>query len=231
MYIRECILLNQNLYLFKLILFCSLIYKFHLQFLNKMNLYYPLSLTLYNDNILLITDQKILFLDSSLNNIMINYTLDEYQKLNLTLSEKALACQYPIEYEGYIITFINDYLFLFDKEGDKLFEKNLTKEFIEIPYYDLLPIKKTNNYLYYIISYTIYNKTNDIPSQIKIFYYSIDINNGNITLEKEKTFDKTECKISKTISCQIMNSINKNDILTCFLVVFIQGKYILFLLI
>ena len=144
MYIREDIFLNQNLYLFRLILFCSLICKFHFIFLNKMILYYPLSLTLYNDNILLITDQKILFLDSSLNNIMINYTLDEYQKLNLTLSEKALACQYPIEYEGYIITFINDYLFLFDKEGDKLFEKNLTKEFIEIPYYDLLPIKKTN---------------------------------------------------------------------------------------
>ena len=65
MYIREWIFLNQNLYLFKLILFCSLINKFHLIFLNKMNLQYPLSLTLYNDNILLITDQKILFLDSS----------------------------------------------------------------------------------------------------------------------------------------------------------------------
>jgi hypothetical protein len=155
---------------------------------------------------------------------MINYTLEEYQKLNSTLSEKALACQYPIEYEGYIITFINDYLFLFDKEGDKLFEKNLTKEFIEIPYYDLLPIKKTNNYLYYIISYTIYNKTNEIPSQIKIFYYSIDINNGNITLEKEKTFGKAECRMSNTISCQIMNSNNKTNILTCFFGCYFPSK-------
>ena len=217
MYIREYIFLNQNLYLFKLILFCSLIYKFHLQFLNKMNLYYPISLTLYNDNILLITDQKIFFLDSSLNNIMINYTLEEYQKLNSTLSEKALACQYPIEYEGYIITFINDYLFLFDKEGDKLIEKNLTKEFNEIPYYDFLPIIKANNYLYYVISYTTYNIVKQITSShIRIFYYSIDIDNGNINLEKEKTFNKTGCRISKTISCQIMNSTNKRNILTCF---------------
>ena len=224
MYIKEDIFLNQNLYLFKLILFFTLIYKFHLQFLNKMILYFPYSLTLYNDSILLITDRKILFLDSSLNNIMINYTLEEYQKLNSRLSEKTIACQYPIEYEGYIIAFINDYLFLFNKEGDKLFEKNLTEEFNEIPYYDLLPIKKINNYLYYVISYTIYNKTNEIKSQIKIFYYSIDINNGNITLEKEKTFGKAECRMSSTISCQIMNSNNKTNILTCFFGCYFPSK-------
>ena len=217
MYIREDIFLNQNLYLFRLILFCSLICKFHLIFLNKTILYYPLSLTLYNDNILLITDQKILFLDSSLNNIIVNYTLEEYQKLNLTLSEKALACQYPIEYDGYIFTFINDYLFLFNKEGDKLFEKNLTEQFKEIPYYDLLPIIRVNNYLYYVISYTNYKTENQIPSsQIKIFYYRINIDNGDINLEKEKTFNKTWCKISNNISCQIMNSTNKSNILTCF---------------
>ena len=225
MCIRECIFLNQNLYLFKLILFCSLINKFHLIFLNKMNLQYPLSLTLYNDNILLITDQKILFLDSSLNNIITNYTLEEYQKLNSTLSEKALACQYPIEYEGYIITFINDYLFLFNKEGDKLFEKNLTEQFNEIPYYDLLPILKANNYLYYVISYTSSKIENQVTSsQIKIFYNRINIDNGDINLEKEKTFNKTGCKISKNISCQIMNSANKSIILTCFFSCFYPTK-------
>ena len=227
MFIREVIFLNKNLFVnvFKLILFLSLANEFHLHILNKMVLYYPYSLTLYNDNILLITDQKILFLDSSLNNILINYTLEEYQKVNLTLSEKTFAYQYPLEYGGYIIAFICDYLFLFDIEGDKLFqEKNLTEQFNEIPYYDLLPVIKTSDPLYYIISYTIYKKAEEIPSQIKIFYYSIDVNNGNITLEKEKTYYKAGCRISKTIACQIMNSNNKSNILTCFFGCYFPGK-------
>ena len=71
------------------------------------DLKYPVSLTLYNDNILLISKDKITFYDSSLENIIKQHNISEKVE-NYEKSVKTSACQYPQEFNSYILVFNKD---------------------------------------------------------------------------------------------------------------------------
>ena len=175
------------------------------------DLKYPVSLTLYNDNILLISKDKITFYDSSLENIIKQHNISEKVE-NYEKSVKTSACQYPQEFNSYILVFNKDQLYFFDKEGNKMFKNNFTLELGNIEYYELIPIKKVLNELYYIIVYT-----NSVI--VKFLYYSFNIekNENFLFLERDFTpkFDQDYGNIGSTISCTILKTLDNENVLTC----------------
>ena len=179
---------------------------------------YPFSLTLYNENILLITKQNIIFYDNSFNSIIKMYNLSESEMAqNIIGTYKTMACQYPIEHYSYILVFVMDQLYFFDQYGNKLQKQNFTIEFSSQNYYEIIPIKSLLNELYYIISLT----TKESPFAIKLFYYKMNINTGENKLIEEKVYTplniygKAIISISDNAPCLLMNSKEINNILTC----------------
>ena len=179
---------------------------------------YPVTLTLSNNDILLITRDEIIFYDSSFNEIK-KYELEDDEKANnINSNYKTTACQYSEEYRNYILVFSNDYLFVFDENGEKLCKNNLSEELKNYSYYDLTPYKKVENELFYIIS----SSTQIKPFQLNISYYKINNENCGNFLILRKIYSQTlipnykEISISKNVICQIMNSNIKNNILSCF---------------
>ena len=136
---------NNNLNII-IILFLSFLVKIKSTIIT--DAYYPVSLTLYNDNILLITNNKIIFYDDSLNSIIKSYNLSESEiATDFKETYKSMACQYPLVYNCYILVLVKDQLYFFDKDGNKLQKENFTSEFEEQNYYEVIPIKKMENEL------------------------------------------------------------------------------------
>ena len=178
---------------------------------------YPFSLTLYNENILLISNLYIIFYDNSFNSIIKIYNLSESEMVKGLLDTyKTMACQYPIEHNSYILALVMDQLYFFDKNGNKLQKKNFTIEFSSQKYYEIIPIKYLDEELYYIISLT----TKESPYVIKLFYYKKNINTGENKLILEKVYTPLDIygraiiSISDNAACLLMNSNETNNILT-----------------
>jgi hypothetical protein len=129
-----------------------------------------------------------------------------------------MACQYPQEYKSYILVFVKDQLYFFDKDGNKKAKENFTSLFKDQPYYEIIPIKNNENNLYYIISFTI--KTT--PINIKFFYYKMNIDTKENFLIFEKEYipltiaNANFNRITENAPCVLMNSDVQNNILTCF---------------
>jgi len=181
---------------------------------------FPVVLTLYNYNILLVTNEEIILYDSQLDNILNNYTIEESIRPSETDETlKTMAYQYKNIYENYILVFVKDYLFIFDKEGNNKCEIDLTEYFCNITLYDVTLIKKLDDDLEFVISYTNKNPSNLF--EIVLYYFSINIR----TCEKKSILNKYNItalqginfySISENVSCQLMNSSSKNNILVCF---------------
>ena len=119
---------------------------------------FPVTLTLYDYNILLITNEEIILYDSKLENKLNNYTIEESIRPSVVEDTiKTMAYQYKTIYENYILVFVSDHLFIFDKGGNNKCEIDLTEYFENITIYDVTPIKKVDQYLYYVISITSKN--------------------------------------------------------------------------
>ena len=203
-------------------------YKYTVNLIIFLNIYFahsqstiaklPVAFTLYNDNILLVNQDEIVFYDPSLTNKIKNYTLEENERAeNILMTVKTIACQYPKLYDYYIILFVKDHLFLFDKDGNKLTKIDMTSTFSKRTIYEIEPIRKKNNYLFYIIS-----MTNSSPYQLIIYYYKIHIGTFNNILIQKKEYNITSGSgfqingISDNVSCRLMHSNTKKNILACF---------------
>ena len=206
---------NNNLNII-IILFLSFLVKIKSTIIT--DTYYPVSLPLYNDNILLIANNKIIFYDDSLNSIIKSYNLSESEiATDFKETYKSMACQYPLVYNCYILVLVKDQLYFFDKDGNKLQKENFTSEFEEQNYYEVIPIKKIENELYYIFTFN----TKSYPYYIKFFYYKMNINTGKNNLIIEKIYTPLTIsgneisRISTNSACVLMNSNEANDIFTC----------------
>ena len=133
---------------------------------------YPYSITLANDNIFLIQKTGIDIYDKSLNklNQIIEFSGKE------EISEENFA-KIAIKYnEKYILSIINDKLFIFNNEGKLLYkdkEKINVNQIIDS--YSLTFIHSTNDACYYVIGYF------DANSYLNLYVYGYD-NKKNYTL-------------------------------------------------
>ena len=138
------IFLHNFHFLFKIILFFTFLKRFFTQF------FYPHSITLLNGNILIIYQDGIKIYDSSME-IVIN-TTEEFS-MNDTINSndiynKIIISRFSEDEYGYIISIINDKLYIFAFDGTLLF-KSETK--LKGEYYSIIPIKGNQNNSIYMI--------------------------------------------------------------------------------
>ena len=114
---------------------------------------FPYSLTLANGNIFVIHQKGISICNYRLDTIIENITIfseDEEIKTEESLSKITTAFD-----NGYIISIINDKIYIFDENGAFIYSD--TKSILETgetaEYYTLVPIKKQIDYYHYIIGY------------------------------------------------------------------------------
>ena len=179
------------------------------QLINKINSYvhfkYPYGITLTNQNVFIVHQLGIDIIDAQFTKIIKNVlTFSEEEKIKTENELSKIEIKYK---DGYILSLINDKIYIFNNTGDflnKSDDKITEDESIE--YYTLVPIEKvytgiyyfligffdTNNYLN--LNYYKYNIQNNI---IKRIHQKVDIrfkNNNNYYFQFK----------NKGLSCEYM---------------------------
>ena len=210
----EKFLYNYNSYLFIIIILISLIF-FCKNEIRKVNMIYPLSLTLLDKTNLLICNNGIHFYNE-------DFTIeDSEKKQEITIEyqdlDKIEMTQFSSDDGGYILVTVQNILYIFDNNKKLKKNYNLTEE-INSDQYQLIPYKKdNNNILYFIISY--------IESlQIVLSIFQFDLNNldSDFIINKKSytpVHNDGYLNLINSLSCTFMSysSSEINNILTCFM--------------
>ena len=184
--------------------------------LNSYGMKYAKTLKLYNGYIVTAGDMGIQIYDST-GLISINNYTDITDKIN---SEEdgyfTTLVQFPKVYNGLLIVFIINTMYIFDSEANFKFKKKLNDIIIssELKFYSIVPyIYKDGNY-HIILGYI------NTSVKIKLEYYLIDVESESITLENYYSFDQDDYlkdfSFNYGVSCQIMDHQEYRKILTCF---------------
>ena len=182
---------------------------------------FPYSLTLSNGNIFVIHQKGVTICDNLLNSILLNvitFSEDEEIKTEDSLSKITTAFQY-----GYIISLINDKVYIFDQYGASIFNDTeiVLKGQETAEYYTIAPIKKDNSYYHYVIGY-IHDK------KIYLLYYKYYFYGKSNTCTSYLIKNHDYCNdygtplnsydiINKGLSCQYMEDDRHYKPLVCFL--------------
>ena len=169
---------------------------------------YARSLKLYCGNIIVVGDTKINTYDSTLTNLLFNYTITGQSMTNSADAKYTALAQFPLSSNGLVVITVLNILYIFDSQGSYKFNKNLGITTSNTNFYTLVPYIYNEGKYYFILGY--------INSEQKAFlqYYSIELENERLTAENYYLFEGNSYK--NGITCQIMNHQNYSDILTCF---------------
>ena len=179
---------------------------------------YPTILTLLNRNLIMVASDGIHYINSD------DLTEDITKKIEFENIindsdeyEKTTMAQFSENDGGYIIIIVKNKIYFFKYEGTKIIDLDLPDS-IDAKHYCIIPYKRENNYLYYIISYPL--------NAINIFalkYIKFDLNNPNSNIVLiTKTIETTHMGSSQTptffigVNCILMLSPLNNDTLVCF---------------
>ena len=114
---------------------------------------YPVLLQLDGDHAFLANEDGMHFLDKDLNNIISH----EYQNNNIndfkTIVDKIKVAKLDEEYGGDVFCLIVNQIYVFTKNGNLTTIINFSDQLLGSDYIDLIPYKKENNILYFIIGY------------------------------------------------------------------------------
>ena len=181
---------------------------------------FPYGLTLSNGNIFIIHQKGVTICDNHLNEIILNViTFSEEEEITTetSLSKITTAFQY-----GYIISIINDKVYIFNEFGTSIF--NDTDIILEndetAEYYTLVPIKRETYYYHYVIGY-IHNK------KIYLLYYKYGFSSKRnecttYIIKNHKYYDDDDYYVAtydivnKALSCQYMEDDRYYKTLVCF---------------
>ena len=178
---------------------------------------FPIALTLYNGNILLVTNSSIIFYNSYFNSTLKNYPLDDSAIQNFEDSYRTKICQYPKEYYSYILLMVKDHLKIFQENGKKVIEKSPENLFQKFPLYDIVPTKiDNNNTFFFILAFTNYS-----DFTLNLYYYKVSKSNDEITKKNSIIYSISQFNPGDFISfvtnltCQVLRN-ETDDILICF---------------
>ena len=174
---------------------------------------YPRSILLQNGQLFILNVEGIFLSNVDLTNYTKIYQYEEEITKDVkNVLGKSLIEKFQDE-KGIIICIMLNQLFFFDYSGVFLNNEVISEVDYSKIYHNLLTYKKEGDYYYYIVTY-IYNM------KIFIFYYKV-ASNGTNEIISTKSFspfylDYPEIEInSNFLSCQIMNSGNYGEVLTC----------------
>ena len=179
---------------------------------------FPSVFTLLNQQLIMISNDGIHFYSSDLTEE------DESKKIIFETEiqsesecEKIAMTQFPSNYGGFIIILVKDILYFFQNDGTKISSENLP-EIYSSSHYCLIPYKKENNYLHYLISYPIDN------SHFGLVYFQFDINSpySNEVVEPKtleslvQTSNGANFEFSGVNCVFMIHPLFDYDILVCF---------------
>ncbi len=176
----------------------------------------PYSLNLLDNSNAVVTLDGIHFYDSTFENE------EEGKKIPLTIEEteyeKIFIAQFPSEYDGYIIIFVQNIIYIFDSNKNKKKSQNMT-ESINSSHYCIIPYKKINDNLNFFITYRI-------ETTLYIANCNFDLSNQISDIEIEiislvmKGIDGNTVQKLEGMDCLLMSPLStlsiNNDLLTCF---------------
>ena len=182
----------------------------------RISLKFPNSLVLLDSSLAIVSNNGIHFYDNE-------FLIEESTKsIPFNVEENNLEslfmAQFSSEDDGYIIIFINKIIYIFDAQKNLLTSKNLN-ETISGSHYCIVPYKKDNNVLKFIISYA------DADSKkIILEICQFDLSNNNILITKKSYQALTEnggnAGKLEGVYCLLMKPLPsfdiENDLLTCF---------------
>ena len=178
---------------------------------------FPQAITLSNGDFFIIHQTGIDIFDSNLTNkksTIITFEDDDKIK-NDTFLSKTTISRYKSEDNGYILSIINDKIFIFNSSGQLLYQSENKIPELKGLYYTLVPIKRETNAYHYMIGF-IDNKN---VLQLLLFKFTDGTNKVN-ELKKFKSINETSKPIFSTgLSCELMKHQTKNDVITCFYVI------------
>jgi len=179
---------------------------------------FPITFTLYNGNILLLTNSSIIFYNSFFNTTLKKYNLDVSAIKNVEDSYRTKICQYPKEYDSYVLLMVKDHLKIFKENGEKIIEKSLDEKFQNFPLYDIVPIKvNQNKEFYYILAFT---KSDGFT--LNLYYYKVNTQEDKNTQVNGKIYNLSQFNPGEQISfvtnltCQVFKNETDYNILICF---------------
>ena len=172
-----------------------------------------LAITLLNGNLMKIHEIGIDIYNSSFNYLVKNiYNFTE----NNTVFNNIISIFPPEDY-GYIISIINNQIYIFDWEGNFLYKNESKlydiKSYSEF-YYELVPIKSNGKQLSYMIGYP------DGNNNIHLLFYEYKINNNSSKVLNSIIYkypiegNNLEAKL---ISCKLMKPDKRKELIVCFI--------------
>ena len=185
---------------------------------------FPYSISLSNGNILVIHRFGITICDYLLSKIIKKIVIfNEDEEIT---SESSLSKVTTATFDEYIITIINDKIYILNEVGDLLY--NSSKEILEqgetAYYYTLVPIKKEGNYLFYFIGF-VHN------ASLYFLYYAYNyVEKTNFKLstriEKHKYNSNIYNIKNKGLSCQYMTYRYNINLIICFFLIYTSDYYL-----
>ena len=198
-----------------LFLVITLLYtvKGHNEMLLSPNIY-PITFISLNKDIVIIDSKGVHFYNCGLTTEVISKKISFENKIE---NEKICIKQYLKEYGEYILILVFDKLYFLEFNGIKINSIYLP-EISNADCYSLVPYKKENSSLYYIIAYTI--KENLILKEFKF-----DINSSSnqiIMIYNIKINEYYNYKKFHLLNCLFLKENSDADILSCFIYNFNQ---------
>ena len=186
------------------------------------NVLFPTTLTLLNQNIVMVQSDGIHFYTSELVEDTSKTITFENKISNIEENEKVSMAQFSEKDKGYIMILTNETMYFFESDGTIINITNL-KDSIFGSHYCLIPFKKENNYLYYLISYQSIGSLT-----IKQFKFNINYHVNEIIMSNDyivyNQYHKPNLAIPNKIigiNCIFLStSTINNDILTCFYAIY-----------
>lgn len=138
---------------------------------------FPGSITLLNGNVLIIHQDGIDIYSSSLENKIDNiYNFSEYEKIDSNKVIKIIISRFSPSNYGYIISIINDQIYIFDYKGNYLYKNETKIDPINDHFYELLPIKYNDSKISYMVGYV----DKDDLINLLLYEYNVKDNSSNL---------------------------------------------------
>ena len=121
--------------------------------------------------------------------------------------------------DGYIICTIHNNIYIFNNEGEFIFEGKNINRYTNPDYYSLAPKEiKQENYYYYLGYVDIDNNL------IRLYGYEFNKEYNMTYLRYSNEWFEDNTLKNSGISCHFMNHTNKGNIFTCFYITTIGDK-------
>ena len=169
----------------------------------------PSSISLSNGNKFIIHNSGIDIFDGNLNKIKTSLTFSNTEQITTENLSKVSISKFS---DGNIICLINDYAYIFDSEGNFIYNHQINRN-RHPDYYTIVGKDSYNYYMAFIY--------NDL---VHLYYYEYNKNNNrtNLILSDEYYSDGT--LKNSGISCYVMNHLKEGEVFTCFYLNTQSGK-------